>query len=121
MQRFSFAVALLAGTLFPGVCALAQSPSQRLEIDRKGETIVLEPYAPNIIRVTLSLKKDAALAVPGYGITGTPAPAGWSATETPQANVYQSGRIVATIDKDLPSANPPLQSEIDISKYFNGS
>src|ERR1700678_1306225 len=100
MQRFSFAAAIIAAAIFSDCCALAQSPSQGLEIDRKGETIVLEPFAPNIIRVTLSLKKDAALAVPGYGIIGTPAPAGWSATETPQANVYQSGRIVATIDKD---------------------
>jgi alpha-D-xyloside xylohydrolase len=118
MQRFSLAVAVLAGIVFAGIPAPAQS---RLELDRKGETIVLEPYAPNILRVTLSLKKEPALAAPGYGIIGAPAAAGWSATETALANVYQSGRMVATVDKDLPPAHPKLQSEIDIAKYFNGS
>ncbi len=41
----------------------------RLVLDRGGSTIVLEPYAPNIIRVTLSLLKKPALAPPGYGFT----------------------------------------------------
>jgi alpha-D-xyloside xylohydrolase len=117
MQRFSFGV-VLAGLVLAGVSAPAQS---RLELDRKGETIVLEPYAPNILRVTLSLKKEPALAAPGYGIIGAPAAAGWSATETAQANVYQSSRIVATVDKDLPRTEPPLQTQVDIAKYFNGS
>jgi alpha-D-xyloside xylohydrolase len=121
MQRLSFAVAIFAGLALSGIPVPAQSPSPRLELDRKGETIVLEPYAPNILRVTLSLQKDHALASPGYGVIGTPSAAGWTAAETPQANVFQSGRIVATIDKDFPPAHPPLQSQIDIGKYFNGS
>ena len=118
MQRFSIGVAVVAGLVLGGVSAPAQS---RLELDRKGETIVLEPYAPNILHVTLSLQKEPALAAPGYGIIGAPAAEGWSATETPAANVYQSGRIVATVDKDLPSSEPPLQTQVDIAKYFNGS
>jgi alpha-D-xyloside xylohydrolase len=121
MQKLSFAVAIFAGLAFSGVTIPAQSPGQRLELDRRGETIVLEPYAPNILRVTLSLNREPALAAPGYGIIGTPDAAGWNAAETAQANVYQSGRIVATIEKDLPPAHPPVQSQIDIGKYFNGS
>jgi len=120
MQRFSFGLLLVGTVLAAGTCGWAQT-DQKLELNRKGETIVLEPYAPNILRVTLSMNRAPAEALPGYGIIGTPAPAGWSAAETDRANVYQSGRIVATIDKDLPSGKPPLQSEIDISKYFNGS
>jgi alpha-D-xyloside xylohydrolase len=121
MQRISFAVAVLVAFVLPGVSAPAQTPGQRLELDRKGETIVLEPYAPNILRVTLSLSRGPALAAPGYGIIATPAAADWSATETAQSSVYKSGRIVVTVDKNLPPAHPPLQSEIDIGKYFNGS
>ena len=46
-------------------------------LDRGDSTIVLEPYAPNIIRVTLSLLRQPALAPPGYGFTGhPPRPAG---------------------------------------------
>jgi len=121
MQRFSFAVAMVAGLVLAGVSAPAQSQEQRLELNRGGATVVLEPFAPNILRVTLSLKKEPALAVPGYGIIATPAAYGWYPTETAQANVYQSSRIVATVDKDMPYAHPPMQTEIDISKYFNGS
>ncbi|HEY1900796.1 MAG TPA: TIM-barrel domain-containing protein [Terracidiphilus sp.] len=136
MQRFSlratiFARFVAAGLVVTGlvltaisvtvVSIAAQSPGQRLELTRGGATVVLEPYAPNILRVTLSLNREPALAGPGYGIIGTPAAGGWSASETAEANVYQSGRIVATVDKDLPPAHPPLQSEIDIRKYFNGS
>jgi alpha-D-xyloside xylohydrolase len=106
--------------LAAGTCGWAQT-DQKLELNRKGETIVLEPYAPNILRVTLSLNREPAEAAPGYGIIGTPAATGWSASETERTNVYQSGRIIATVDKDLPPLKPKLQSEIDISKYFNGS
>ena len=121
MQRFSFVVAILAGFVFTSAGVSAQVPSQRLELDRKGETIVLEPYAPNIIRVTLSLNREPALAAPGYGILGAPAPAGWQATQTERADIYFSPRIVAIVDKDQPPVHPPLQTEIDIAKYFNGS
>ena len=46
--------------------------NQRLEIDRKGETIVLEPYAPNILRVTLSLSTSRRCR-PRLRFRGTPA------------------------------------------------
>jgi alpha-D-xyloside xylohydrolase len=111
----------LSGLVSLPLTAFAQAPAQRLELDRKGETIVLEPYADNIIRVTLSLNRDSALAPPGYGIIGTPVATAWGATETEKANVYQSGRIVATVDKDLPRSEPLLRTQADIAKFFNGS
>jgi len=121
MKRFSSVLAILAGFVLATASAAAQSPSQRLELDRKGETIVLEPYAPNILRVTLSLNREPALAGPGYGLIAAPTASGWAASQTAQADVYQSARIVATVDHDLPPAHPPLQSEIDIGKYFGGT
>ena len=101
--------------------AFGQSSDQRVEIARKGETIVFEPYGENILRVTLSLNKEAALRGPGYGIVGTPDAHGWSRSETDDAVTYGSQRIVVTIGKDKPSNHPPLQSQIDIGKFFNGS
>ena len=121
MQRFTFLLAVTAGLTLTAVNATAQSPTQRLELDRKGETIVLEPYAPNILRVTLSLKHDPALAAPGPGILGVSAADGWAASENPAANVYSSTRIVATVDKDQPSTEPMLRTQADIAKFFNGS
>jgi alpha-D-xyloside xylohydrolase len=121
MQRFSFVVAVLAAFVAEVAVAPGQSSGQRLELDRKGETIVLEPYGPNILRVTLSLHKESALAGPGYGFVASPAAAGWTADQSAGADVYRSDRIVATVDRDLPPAHPPMQSELDIAKYFNGS
>ncbi len=120
MQRY-FAVALVAGITLAGACSQAQNPSQRLELDRKGETIVLEPYAPNILRVTLSLQPESALASPGYGVVAAPDAAGWSASRTTQADVYRSSRMVVNVERDLPPTKPPLHTQLDIAKYFNGS
>jgi alpha-D-xyloside xylohydrolase len=121
MSGSSAVLSLLVCMSVTGASAYAQGSSQRLEIDRKGETIVLEPYAPNILRVTLSLKKEAAVSAPGYGFVGAPEAAAWSTSETEQANVYQSSRIVATVEKDLPPGHPRVQTQVDISKYFGGS
>ena len=93
---------------------------QRLELNRTGETIVLEPYAPNILRVTLSLQREPALSTPGYGVVAGPDGAGWNASQTAQADVYRSPRMVVSVDREVPD-DPPLQTMVDIGKYFNGS
>ena len=121
MKRSSIIFLLLAGIILSCSSVRAQSAGERLKLDRAGQTIVLEPYAPNILRVTMSKKRAPALAKPGYGFVAAPSAAGWSASQTPQADVYQSQRIVATVEKNLPPAHPPLQTQIDMGKYFNGS
>ena len=121
MKRYPALFLFIAGFMFAAVASQAQGPSQRLELDRKGETIVLEPYAPNIIRVTLSLKKDPALAAPGFGFVASPDGAGWSTSQTDSTDVYQSSRITVSVDRERPSGPPALQTEVDISKYFGGS
>jgi alpha-D-xyloside xylohydrolase len=93
----------------------------RNTLARQGQTIVLEPYAPNILRVTLSLQRESALAPPGYGLVGTPAASGWSTSQTDEADLYQSARIVASVERDHARNKPLLQTEIDIRKFFNGS
>ena len=102
-----------------GFTLAAQSTS--LTLDRNGSTIVLEPYAPNILRVTLSLKREPALAGPGYGLVASPSAAGWSASQTARADVYRSDRVVVTVDRNLPDHKPPVQTQVDISKFFNGT
>jgi alpha-D-xyloside xylohydrolase len=102
MKRSYRRIAVVAGIAFTTACSLAQNPDQRLALDRRGETIAMEPYAPNILRVTLSLHHDAAVAAPGYGFVAAPDAKGWSASQTEEADVYQSGRIVATVDRDRP-------------------
>ena len=105
--------------LFPLCASLATAQSQ-LVLDHNGSTIALEPYAPNIIRVTLSLQKDQALAAPGFGFIAQPAAEGWSHQHTDAADIYQSSRMIIRIDASHPGGTPPLTIR-DISKYFNGS
>jgi alpha-D-xyloside xylohydrolase len=118
MTRYATAVALFAGVTIATCSSAAQNPSQHLELDRPGETIVLEPYAPNILRVTLSLNKDAALRGPGYGIIAQPADGqDWKASQTEHQDIYASSRMVVTVDRP----GPPGGSLPDTAKYFSGS
>jgi alpha-D-xyloside xylohydrolase len=116
-------LALLAasGFAFTALGLCGQTPGQRLELDRKGETIVLEPYAPNVLRVTLSLQHDPAVGKPGYGLVAAPDANGWHANQTETADVYQSSRIIATVDRPHGGGKPPLRTQVDIGKYFGGS
>jgi alpha-D-xyloside xylohydrolase len=99
MQRFSAFLAVLFGIVFTAASVAAQAPSQRLELKLWHETIVLEPYAPNVLRVTLSLNHDPAVAAPGYGVTAAPKAEGWNSSETPLAYTYKSDRIVASVER----------------------
>ncbi len=121
MRRPPFFFLLLTAILLYCNSASAQSSRERFKLDREGETIVLEPYAQNILHVTISLTPEAALAAPGYGFIAAPSASGWSASQTPVADIFRSQRLVVTVEKNLPPAHPPLQSKEDIEKYFDGS
>src|SRR5487761_2538481 len=84
---------------FAGVMLHAQSAA--VILDRDGRTIVLEPYAPNIIRVTLSKSKAAATEAAGYGFVGTPSMTGWAHEQgSDGSDVFRSGRLVVHVSPD---------------------
>ena len=65
MKKYFAVLVFFAGCVLVALSARAQNPApQRLELTGGGETIVLEPYAPNIVRVTLSMQPEAAKAAP---------------------------------------------------------
>ena len=115
IPQFTLLLSLLAAAR-PG---MAQTPQSRLVVERGGSTIVFEPYASNIIRITLSKSKEPALAAPGYGFSATPAPAGWTHTQSDAGDTYQSARLSVTLAANRPGT--PLPSHFDIAKFFNGS
>ncbi len=89
-------------------------------IERNGQTVSIEPYAPNVVRVTLSTIGREAEAAPGYGIVGRPEGSGWShSTNADGADIYKSARMTVTVapphHRD-PNVRPP-----DTSKFFSGS
>jgi alpha-D-xyloside xylohydrolase len=88
-------------------------------LTRDSSTIVLEPYAPNIIRVNLSLLRDKATAAPGYGFIASPVPQGWNTKHTSDADEFRSARMVVTVEANHPAT--PSRTERDIARYFNGS
>jgi len=108
---------VLAAVLYHAMAAYAEEP--RMIFARGSSTIVLEPYAPNIIRVSLSLSKEQATAPPGYGFVAAPSDRGWTRRQNDHGDVYQSSRLVVTVGVNHPGK--PLATQVDIGKFFSGS
>ena len=105
--------------LFGLVCSGLGAQTSQVVLDRSGSTIVLEPYAPNIIRVTLSKDKGEAAAPPGYGFVAPAASATWSRQDTSGGTTYRSSRMVVSLPAPRPGKR--VASQVDISKFFSGS
>ena len=116
LVRVSSAVALCAVALCAAV-AYAEAP--QVVVDRGDATIALDAYAPNIVRITLSLLKDSALAAPGFGFVATPSANDWTRQQSDRSDVYRSSRLVVAVAKNFPGH--PLPTHLDIAKFFNGS
>ena len=78
VRKLSFAIGIAALAFATITETQAQTDAQRVVLERGKSTIVFEPYAPNIVRVTLSMLKDSALAAPGYGFVASPSAQGWT-------------------------------------------
>ena len=113
--------ALRLGAFLALVCsisALAANPG--VVLDRGGATVALTPYAPNIVRVTISMLKSEATGEPGYGFTGSPMDRGWKTASTETGDTYSSSRMTVTIPAERHGGKPSL-TQHDIGKFFGGS
>jgi alpha-D-xyloside xylohydrolase len=110
-------VVLAIGAL--GCVGSARAQSSPVVLTRESSTIALEAYAPNIIRVTLSLQKDPALAPPGFGFVASSSAEGWTHETGDKGDTYRSSRLVVTVANTIPGH--PQRTEVDIAKFFNGS
>jgi alpha-D-xyloside xylohydrolase len=117
---------VLLAVLLGGV-ALAQSGPYVLE--RKGRTIFLEPYATNIVRVTMSVEKGAASGAPGYGFVAKPSGEGWTHERDAEGGeVFRSSKMVVRVGPgDLPADKLPQPMPLDALNrqlrevYFGGN
>jgi alpha-D-xyloside xylohydrolase len=82
-------------------------------LNRNGSYVVVESYAPNVVRITLSSDKDLALAPPGYGFIAKPDDRGWQHTSARGADIFQSNRLKIEVVAQ-PYPGPPSQME----RYF---
>src|SRR4026207_1252825 len=94
-------------TVSLGSPAMAQSKS--LVLEREGGVLSLEPYAPNILRVTMSTDRAAATGPSGYGIAAKPSDEGWTHQRDAEGrDVYRSARIVVRVSlAHLPRGQQP--------------
>ncbi len=94
--------------------------AQTAPLTRNGQTISIEPYAPNIVRITLSTIANEAQAPPGPGFVAAPDGQGWQhSTTADEADRYTSARMTVTVapgyERD-PNAKQP-----DTARFFSGS
>jgi alpha-D-xyloside xylohydrolase len=110
---------LLLTAVFSGL-AVRLINAQQLSLSRHEATVLVEPYAPNVVRVSLSLRREDALAGPGYGISAKASAVGWTTETSARGDVLRSARMVVTVS---PEGKPwvPTGTQADIAKFFNGS
>ena len=82
-------------------------------LDRGGSQVSIESYAPNIVRITISLDKDLALAPPGFGINGAADSTGWQHRITASGDEFSS-EVMSLEVKAQPWPGAPSQME----RYF---
>ena len=124
MSVRAFGAVLLAVSL--GGAALAQGGA--LVVVRKGRTISLEPYAPNILRITMSTDRAAATGPPGYGFVAKPSADGWTHDRDAEGNdIFRSARMVVRVAQEtclkdkLPQPMPLDALNLQLrEQYFGG-
>lgn len=114
---------VVLGIFLLGSAANAQDGP--LVLEREGRTISLEPYAPNIVRVTISRDKAAATSAPGYGFIARPSAEGWThERDTDGGDVFRSPRMVVRVSPaDSPMPQPMPLDELNRQlreQYFGG-
>ena len=107
------------------LCSAANAQDGPLVLERGGRTISLEPYAPNIVRVTISRDKTAATNAPGYGFIARPSAEGWTHEhDTDGVDIFRSPRMVVRVSPaDSPMPQPMPLDELNRQlreQYFGG-
>src|SRR5688500_17658835 len=82
-------------------------------LDRNGSFVAVEPYAPNIVRITLSLEKERVVAPAGYGFVGAADAKGWEHSVATSGDVFASSAMSVEV-KAQPWPAAPSQME----RYF---
>jgi alpha-D-xyloside xylohydrolase len=108
------------GTLMLAAVSYGSAVGQGMTLTRQEATVMVEPYAPNVVRVSISLLQPAAVAGPGYGISAKPSEAGWTRQQTAAGDVLRSARMIVTIAPEG-RRYTPTGTGADIAKFFNGS
>ncbi len=115
MNRQTRAVRVAAAT---GASLLAMIAAPALAepiatVDRNGALVAVEPYAPNIVRVTIALDRALADAAPGDGPNATPDATGWTHRADASGDVFASSALTLTV-----KAQPWPKAPTQMQRYF---
>ncbi|MCW3849518.1 DUF5110 domain-containing protein [Sphingomonas sp. LB-2] len=102
-RKMLFAIAALL-SVSP---AAAQLPGT---VQRNGSIVAVEPYAPNIVRVTIALDPNEIASGAGYGISAKPNLTGWTHRADATGDVYSSTTLSVTV-KPQPWPQRPTQGQ----------
>ncbi len=131
--RRSLALRSLAGRLgcvllTVSIASVAIAQSAPFVLERNGRVISLEPFAANIVRITMSTDKAAATSAAGYGFSAGPSATGWTQErEADGSDVYRSARMLVRVapgnlsNEKLPQPMPldALNRQLR-EQYFGG-
>lgn len=82
-------------------------------LDRNGSRVAIEPYAPNIVRVTIALDTAQAQAAPGEGPNAKSNAAGWRHLTDASGDIFTSPALSLTVD-----AQPWPKAPTMMERYF---
>ena len=110
------------------LAGVATAQTTPLVLERDGRVVSLEPYAANIVRITMSIDKSAATGAPGYGFVAKPSAEGWTHERDEKGgDVFRSARMVVRVSPgDLPADKRPQPMPLDALNrqlrevYFGG-
>ena len=130
-RRFELrSLALVLGALLVavGMSRVGMAQSAPLILEREGRVISLVPYAPNILRITMSTDRAAATSAPEFGFVAKPATEGWAHEHDAEGDdVFRSAQMVVRVAPgDLPQDKLPQHMPLDAlnlqlrERYFGG-
>ena len=82
-------------------------------VERNGSYVAVEPFAPNVVHVTIALERDLLDKQPHYGIVATSNPTTWTHATGADGDRFSSGAMTLTVDPQ-PWPKAPDQ----MARYF---
>ena len=85
-------------------------------VDRNGSLVAIEPYAPNVVRVTIALDHGLSDSAPGAGIVAKSDAAGWNHSSSAAGDTFSSNAVSLTVQ-----AQPWPSAPSQMARYFASS
>ncbi|WP_342657048.1 glycoside hydrolase family 31 protein [Sphingomonas sp. NY01] len=108
-----FRYLLATGTALAALAATPALAAPLSTVDRNGAQVAIEPYAPNIVRVTIALDRTLADAAPGPGPNAPADATGWAHRTDQSGDIFASSAMTLTV-----KAQPWPAAPTQMQRYF---